>query len=460
MKKGKTIAAVSAAAILTAGLLSTGIYAEDSNKVYLVSDEGSVNDTVSVSVVIDSDTYQLSGMAYTLNYDPEALELQGEPEVSDIFENGFKLINTENKGSVDVAYAGFDEGAAFHNKEVMKLSFKVLKVNSEITIDLGELNNFSDDAEDVSGSFTVQNVTVKCSHKNTETKTEIADCEKGGKAVTTCKDCGETVKTEDIAPAEHKVDKWTETKMATCTEKGEEEGICTVCGKTVTRETEMVDHTFGEWKETTAPTCTQKGEETRECTVCGITETRAVEALGHDFGEWSVVKEATCTEKGTEERVCSRCDEKETRETDMIDHTVEWKVTKEATCTEAGEKTGTCTVCGNEVTEEIPALGHDWGEWKTVKEPTETEKGSEERECSVCGEKETREIPAKGENETPNTSAGDNVTTAPETNPAGDTNNSDGSDKNSPDTGVAGVTAVASIAAIAAAAVVIAKKRK
>lgn len=517
MKKGKAIAAVSAAAILTAGLLSIGIYAEDSNKVYLVSDDGSVNDTVSVSVVIDSDTYQLSGISYTLNYDSSALELQGEPEMSNIFGSGLKEVNTENKGSVNVIYIGFNEGADFHDREVMKLSFKVLKVNSEITVNEVSLNNFSVDAEDVSGSFTVQGVTVECSHKNTETKTVIEDCKNGGSTVTTCKDCGETVKTENIAPDEHKISQWTETKKATCAQKGEEEGVCTVCGKIFTRETDMVDHIYGEWEVTTPATCTEKGVETSTCSVCGKTQTKEINALGHDFGEWIAAKAATCTEKGTEERACSRCDEKETRETDMIDHTVEWKVTKEATCTEAGEKTGTCTACGNEVTEAIPAAGHTFGEWITIKEATETEKGSEERECSVCGEKETEEIPVKtkpsepiydnnyntdvttapesSENSKPSpddstvTTApendsdavtapesskdnkpapGDNtVTTASEaingSNTAATTsenNTNDPDDDNNVNTGAGGIAAISGFAAIAAAAVVIAKKRK
>lgn len=486
MKAFKKMAAVIAAATMAVSAMAVSSFAEgEAYKLYVKAEDASVGDTVSVSVTLDSnEEMPVGGISFKVYYDTDALELQWREEQEEVDDGVFETVTkpdvtigsaiskwttgddeygcavNEEKGFIGLAYTTTGKSTIKKTDvEIVTISFKVLKVNS--TVRLEDVNLAGEDDSDVTPKTDITDeAVVKCSHKNTDTKTEIADCEKGGKAVTTCKDCGETVKTEDIAPTEHKVDKWTETKKATCTEKGEEEGVCTVCGKTVTRETEMVDHTFGEWKETTAPTCTQKGEETRECTVCGITETRAVEALGHNFGEWSVVKEATCTEKGTEERVCSRCDEKETRETDMIDHTVEWKVTKEATCTEAGEKTGTCTVCGNEVTEEIPALGHDWGEWKTVKEATETEKGSEERECSVCGEKETREIPAKGENETPNTSAGDNVTTAPETSVAGDTNNSDGSDKNSPDTGVAGVTAVAGIAAIAAAAVVIAKKRK
>lgn len=457
----KIMAFLTLATVMTAGALSTEVFAEDTNRVYLVSDKGSVNDTVSVSVVIDSDTYQLSGITYSLNYDSDSLELQGDPVLNEVFTNGLKQINTDIKGVVDVVYVGFDEGAAFHDKEIMTLSFKVLKVNSEITIDLAEINNFSENSEDISSSFSVENTIVQCSHKNTSTKTEITDCEQGGKKITTCKDCGETVKTEDIAPADHTVDKWIETKKATCTENGEEEGSCTVCGKTVTRETEMAEHTYGEWEVTTEPTCTDKGVETKTCSVCGKTETRDVDALGHDFGEWITVKAATCTEKGSEERKCSRCDVKETRETEMIDHTIDWKTTKEPTCTEKGEKTGTCTLCGKTETEEIPALGHDWSEWKVVEEPTTEKEGKEERECKVCGEKETRatqKLPApitesSATTEPDVTTESGVTTTAPSSNNAG----GDKADGNVP-TGV--FLAIIPVAAACAGVVIFKKKRK
>ena len=66
MKKFKTAAALGAA-IITTGLLSTAIFAEDINRVYIKAAEGSIDDTVSVSIVIDSDTYQLSALSFTVN---------------------------------------------------------------------------------------------------------------------------------------------------------------------------------------------------------------------------------------------------------------------------------------------------------------------------------------------------------------------------------------------------------
>lgn len=432
MKKFKTAAALGAA-IITTGLLSTAIFAEDINRVYIKAAEGSIDDTVSVSIVIDSDTYQLSALSFTVNYDAESLELQGEPIVDSIFENGFGTTNSDEKGKVIATFAGFDEGAYFHNREVMKLSFKVLKVNGKITVDVDELNEFSEDAADVSSSFAIENGVVKCSHKNTETKTEITDCEKGGKTVTTCKDCGETVKTEDLAPAKHKVDRWTETKKATCTEEGEKEGVCTVCGKTVTEKLEKSDHQFGEWK---------------------------------------VTKPATCTEKGLEERVCELCGvEKETREIKMTEHVIDWKTEKEASCTEAGEKKGVCSICGSEFSEELPALGHDWGEWETVTEPTEDGEGLEQRTCGRCGEKEERPIaklessaspePVITSSESSSGTSDPSTTTVPSatTAPAATTapGSSASGDKNLP-TGAA--IAIVPLAAALATVVIVSKKRR
>lgn len=521
MKIMKKAAALIAAAALAAGTMTVSAFAEDTYKLYVKSDKASVGDTVTVSIIADTNK-GIGGISFSVNYNPEELELQNDTlRIGDAISNwmtgddeGFDL---SKKGKIGLAYLTMGKGFSESNTEIMSASFKVLKSNSQISLSDVVINADDTDSTDITDNGQVIGATVECSHKNTETKTVIEDCKNGGSTVTTCKDCGETVKTENIAPDEHKISQWTETKKATCAQKGEEEGVCTVCGKIFTRETDMVDHIYGEWEVTTPAACTEKGVETSTCSVCGKTQTKEINALGHDFGEWIAAKNATCTEKGTEERACSRCDEKETRETDMIDHTVEWAVTKEATCTEAGEKTGTCTACGNEVTEAIPAAGHTFGEWITIKEATETEKGSEERECSVCGEKETEEIPVKtkpsepiydnnyntdvttapesSENSKPSpddstvTTApendsdavttpesskdnkpapGDNtVTTASEaingSNTAATTsenNTNDPDDDNNVNTGTGGIAAISGFAAIAAAAVVIAKKRK
>ena len=470
MKAIKKLAAVLAAATVTVGVMAVSAFAEGSTySLYVQAEEGSVGDIVSMSVILDSnEDVGVGSFSFKLNYDPEELELQNGSIVIGDALSGWITGDDEGynakDGSISLAYVTMGKGIRTTNVELLTASFKVLKANSTITLTDVDLAADDMDGTDLNNDVTVNDeVTVKCSHKNTETKTDIEDCAKGGKATTTCKDCGEVVKTEDVAPTEHTVDKWTVTKEATCTETGEEEGTCSVCGKTVTHETDMVDHTYGEWKVTTPATCTEAGVETRECAVCGELENRLVEALGHDWGEWTVTKEATCTEEGTEERVCSRCDEKETRGTGITPHDYEWTVTKEATCTEAGEQTGTCKICGNEVKEEIVALGHAWGEWKVVEKATTEKEGSEERECSRCGEKETRVIDKLAPAESDNTTSSDpDVTTSSdESGNNGSINNggsNNGSSGGNPATGVA--LAVIPLVAAGAAVIVFSKKRK
>lgn len=313
MKKFKTAAALGVAAIMTAGLLSTAAFAEDTNRVYVKADQGSVNDTVSVSIVIDSDTYQLQAFAFTVNYDKESLELQGEPIVNDIYKNGFSNVGEEEKGKILAVFAGVDEGAYFHDREIIKLSFKVLKANGEITIDVDELNEFNEDGTDVSGSFIIENGIVKCSHKNTETNTTPATCKDSGKKETVCKDCGTVVKTETIpATGEHD---WKEEviKPATCTEKGSKTLTCKVCGETKAEEIPELGHNWDKGSITTEPTCTEKGVKTFTCTKCHETKTENVPANGHDWGEWKVTKEATTEAEGEETRECKICGEKETK---------------------------------------------------------------------------------------------------------------------------------------------------
>ncbi len=467
IKKKLSILTVTALATLA---VSSHAFADDTYVVKVNDVKAAVGESITVSVVMDTSVESVGSLAMTLLYDTESLEYQegtlkaGSDLPADWFFQPEDLIAEDSDkvfvadGSVRFAATSLQSTKinSSEKAEIAVASFKVLKSSGEFSIEIDKI--YSTDDKNITDKFSVESTTVQCSHKNIETKTELEDCEKGGKTLTACKDCGETVKTEDIAPSEHNIDKWTVTKEATCTEKGEEEGKCSVCGKTVTRETEMIDHSFGEWEVTTPATCTEKGVETSTCSACGEAQTREIDALGHDFGEWTVVKEATCTEEGTEERICSRCDEKETRKTDKIDHDVEWTVTKEATCTEAGEKTGTCKVCGEKSTEEVPAIGHEWGEWTIVEEATTEKEGTEERECSRCGEKETRTIDKLAPVEDDVTTSTDPAPSAPSNEEGNNGSSNNGSGSGNPATGV--VLAVIPLVAAGAATLIFCKKRK
>lgn len=443
MKTLKKIAAIFTAAAMTVGAmtvssLATGEEKESAYKLYVKVDEAAVGDVIPVSVNLDSNgELGVGGISFKLHFDPEELEVQidsvkaGDSLAAWIGETNLKQVA---EGVIGFAYTTINKGVSGEAINLLNFSVKVLKANSRLELKDANIDADDDDGNSLADQLTVvSETTVKCSHKNTETKTEITDCEKGGKTVTTCKDCGETVKTEDLAPAKHKVDKWTETKKATCTEEGEKEGVCTVCGKTVTERLAKSDHQFGEWK---------------------------------------VTKPATCTEKGLEERVCKLCGtEKDTREIKMTEHVIDWKTEKESSCTEAGEKKGVCSICGSEFSEELPALGHDWGEWETVTEPTEDGEGLEQRTCGRCGEKEERPIaklessaspePVITSSESSSATADPSATTVPSatTNPSATAapDGNESGDKNLP-TGAA--IAIVPLAAALAAVIIISKKRK
>ena len=468
MKAIKKLAAVLAAATVTVGALAVSSFAaDDTYKLYVKADKGSVGDSVPVSVLVDSnETLGVGVLQFDINYDPTELEFQ-----ADTFELGEAVSNPREwmvngdevdgyvmpePGTLRIVYVTMKDNVGIKTvgAELMKFNLKVLKPNAKITLNVEVFSGDDADVTDLMNDSTFEGATVECSHKNTDVKTVVEDCTKGGTSTTTCKDCEEVVKTEEVAPTDHTIEKWTVKTPATCTAEGEEEGTCSVCGQTATRKIDMIPHSFGDYKVTTPATCTEKGVETSECSVCGETQTRDIDALGHDFGEYKVTKEPTCTEKGVETAECSRCDAVDTRDIDMIDHDVEWTVTKEATCTEAGSRTGKCSICGEEVTEEIAALGHDWDEWKVVEEATTEKEGSEERECKRCGEKETRVIDklAPVDTDAPETDAPAATTPAATNKP----NNANG-DGNKP-TGVA--IAIIPVLAAGAAVVVLSKKRK
>ncbi|MCM1298915.1 MAG: cohesin domain-containing protein [[Eubacterium] siraeum] len=360
----KAAAAIAAAAMAMSAMAVSSFAAGDTYKLYVQAGKGSVGDTVSVSVLLDSfesaENAGIKAIDFTLNYDPTELELQGTVEAGSAFSSpwlgNINSTDTTN-GKINFGYLTVtNPGLTAKGIGVMSASFKVLK--SGATLTLTDVNvtstNSDDDAVDLTASITTASATVECSHKKTEVTTALTDCEAGGTKTTVCKDCSTTVKTETIAAAAHKVTSYTVTTPATCTAKGAEQGTCTVCGKTVTRETDMASHTFGSWTVTTPATCTEKGEESGECSVCGNTVTREIDMKSHTYGDWTV--------------------------------------TAPATCTEAGTKKHTCSVCSTDETEAIPALGHDWGEWETVEEAANESEGSEKRICKVCSEEDTRAI--------------------------------------------------------------------
>ena len=153
-----------------------------------------------------------------------------------------------------------------------------------------------------------------CKHvwNDGEVKVE-ATCEKEGKLVFKCEECGkyETEKIEKLAHT------WTyvEAKMPTCTEDGHTEyTACELCGEYKNGVEPQIllaeGHTEIEL-EAVAPTCTETGLTAgKYCTTCEeiTVEQRSLAAKGHTLVTVKAVA-PTCTETGlTAGQKCSTCD--------------------------------------------------------------------------------------------------------------------------------------------------------
>jgi len=261
---------------------------------------------------------------------------------------------------------------------------------------------------------------------NYETVVTDPTCAELGYTTYTCKVCGDSYKSDFVAPSGHAYE--SVVTEPTCTTLGYTTHTCSVCGDSYKDNyTPATGHIYGEWETVTAPTCTAEGQEKRIC-VCGAAEYRDTDkaehqykavvtaptctdlgytthtcvacgdsykddfkpAVGHTYGEWQTMKEATCTEKGVERRTCV-CGAAEYRDADKAEHQYRTEVTA-PTCTEIGYTTYTCTYCGDSYkTDYVAPTGHSFGDWVLTRAATCTGKGEETRTCA-CGETETRNI--------------------------------------------------------------------
>lgn len=316
MKLIKKAAAAAMAAAITLSLSAVGANAQSSEngqKIYIESEKASVGDTAKVTVKIDT-AKGLSSVDFVLKFDTESLELVADSIVTKKpIENWVPIVSNAAGSIVYGGYILDGSGFSSNNTDILEVSFKVLKPNAELILD--SLLICGDDSENsyITNEFTVNNGTIECSHKNTETKTTPSTCTVKGKEETVCKDCGAVVETKELPLAEHKWDEGTETKAATCTEKGEKTYNCTVCGETKTEEIPALGHDYVEDKDASkAPTCDADGETVSKCSRCGDEKKESVPATGHSYGEWKTTKDATESEEGLKERVCSVCGNKET----------------------------------------------------------------------------------------------------------------------------------------------------
>ena len=270
----------------------------------------------------------------------------------------------------------------------------------------------------------------ECAHENKHTETVDATCTTAGHTDTVCDDCGETIKTEEIAALKHdyQLDE-SKTVASTCTVAGSETYVCSRCGDTYTQQLSLAEHSFEEV--TVASTCTVAGYTVQRCEVCGFEKDRtALPLVAHEYETVTIA--STCTTAGYTVEVCSVCGHESNRTAlPLVAHEYE-TVTVASTCTTAGYTVEVCSVCGAErnrvnlslaahswkddtehsyaatctvdgvdieycencgITREytLKATGHKWGE-ETKVDATCTKDGYSTHTCTVCEAQETYDV--------------------------------------------------------------------
>ena len=168
----------------------------------------------------------------------------------------------------------------------------------------------------------------------------------------------------------------------TCTDKGYTTHTCKNCGDSYkSDETAATGHTAG-----MEATCTTA----QICTVCGE-ELKA--ALGHSYN--AVVTKPDCENGGYTTYTCSTCgDSYVANETAATGHHYNTVVTK-PDCVNGGYTTYTCADCGDSyVSDHVQANGHKWNEDAGVKvNPTCSAEGSITYPCLHCNATKVDTIP-------------------------------------------------------------------
>ena len=234
----------------------------------------------------------------------------------------------------------------------------------------------------------------ECAHENTHTETVAATCTTAGHTDTVCDDCGETIKTEEIAALKHdyQLDE-SKTVASTCTVAGSQTYVCSRCGDTYTEQLGLAEHSFTE--RTIQSTCTTAGYTAQVCTVCGLERDReALPLAAHNYQPVTVA--STCTSAGYTANVCTVCGREEPGSRvnlPLAAHAFEddTEHSYSATCITDGVDIEVCANCGITREYTLPATGHVWGETTTI-EPTCDKDGYSTHECTVCHAQETYNV--------------------------------------------------------------------
>lgn len=220
------------------------------------------------------------------------------------------------------------------------------------------------------------------------TQTTDPDCEKDGKAITTCNGC-DYVKTETLLKLGHELDKSVFSKSSTGSVHYYK---CAVCKNDVAEPHTLVDCDCPDGYNREA-TCYREGHQDQQCSICNwrnhftppMTNEHnwSAEWDSNDTFHWHIclTDDGACTAKGNETQ-----------------HTWETKITA-PTCEENGSERHVCSVCGavqKSYNKIIKATGHDYETVDTLQTPTCTADGIALQCCKTCGKEAEATIKALG----------------------------------------------------------------
>ena len=199
-----------------------------------------------------------------------------------------------------------------------------------------------------------------------------ATCLKMGWTTYTCKDCGESYKSDYTDALGHNFQGVV--TEPTCTERGFTTFTCANCGETyVDNYTDALGHDWDKGTKIADAFCQSEGVLEHHCSRCGEKYLEAISAKGHKLGP-----AATCTEP----QVCKDCGAVLAAPTG---HNYQSVVTP-PTCTEMGYTTYTCDKCGDSYKADYTnPTGHNPSDWVIDREPTIDQEGFRHKCCTVCG---------------------------------------------------------------------------
>lgn len=276
-------AAVSAVCAEAAGTELISPQAQNSFRLYMITDPETPEAGEDFTLKVMADTYggtSLSALKYRIEFNTGNYEYK--PDENAAFNPLIDASKANRDGYIIYSYSGGAIDIKGRGQELISFTFNVK--NPAGAIKFGTSDRLARDGggSDITSQGRWEDIVwTECNHEDYFIQTtKEPTCTAEGLASYVCKNCRVSFNSAPIPALGHD---WDRTKAVY----------------------------------TTSPTCTNGGNISLPCKNkgCTVTQTEAVPALGHSWGSWTVTKNATAYAEGEETRECNRCNAKETRAT-------------------------------------------------------------------------------------------------------------------------------------------------